>query len=126
MSEETFILVMKLLIGISVGATLGSFITLLSYRMPRRLSIVAPRSACPSCKNTLQAQDLIPIASYLMHKGRCRMCHAPVSRRYLYIELFSTVAITAIVLGVGLELSTILFVVLFCAAFTAALIAFRV
>ncbi|MEJ0063657.1 MAG: prepilin peptidase [Alphaproteobacteria bacterium] len=75
------------LTGFIVGAILGSFVTALSYRLPRGISIVAPRSSCPSCHAVLGARDLVPIGSYLANKGKCRHCGARISPRYPTIEL---------------------------------------
>jgi leader peptidase (prepilin peptidase)/N-methyltransferase len=57
------------------------------YRVPRNESIVSPRSKCPSCGAPIRDLDNIPIFSWLILKGRCRSCHAPISPRYLYVEL---------------------------------------
>lgn len=57
--------------------------------MPRGLSVVAPRSACSSCKTPIAAADNIPIISWLMLRGRCRHCKAPISARYLGVELLT-------------------------------------
>jgi leader peptidase (prepilin peptidase)/N-methyltransferase len=86
MPEQTLIFFFKLLTCVAVAATLGSFVTMLVYRLPRGLSIVQPRSFCPSCKNTLEVRDLFPVASYLIYKGHCRQCGAEIPARYLWIE----------------------------------------
>jgi leader peptidase (prepilin peptidase)/N-methyltransferase len=74
-------------LGFIVGAALGSFGTMLAYRLPRRLSIVAPRSHCPSCQTPLGVKDLVPLASWLATRGRCRHCGAKIGAQYLKIEL---------------------------------------
>jgi leader peptidase (prepilin peptidase) / N-methyltransferase len=71
------------------GLVFGSFLNVCIYRMPRGLSVVAPRSACPSCKTPIAAADNIPIISWLMLRGRCRHCKAPISARYLGVELLT-------------------------------------
>ncbi len=73
--------------GFVLGAIAGSFINALSYRLPRGISMVRPRSSCPQCKHVLGLPDLVPIFSYLWYHGRCRHCRAPYGPRYLYIEL---------------------------------------
>lgn len=87
MPETQLIFLFKLAICIAVAATLGSFTTMLVYRLPRGLSIVKPRSFCPTCKKTLVVRDLFPVASYLIYKGRCRQCGAEIPVRYLFIEM---------------------------------------
>ena len=69
-----------------LGLVFGSFVTALSYRLPRGISISKGRSACPSCKTPLAVRDLIPLASWLANRGACRVCGAKVSWRYPAIE----------------------------------------
>ena len=85
----------RLLAGLCVGLALGSFITMLSYRLPRHLSIISPPSQCPSCHTTLKPRDLVPVLSWLIERGHCRHCHAAISRRYLVIEVITTLAVVA-------------------------------
>ena len=82
----------RFFLGFIVGSALGSFTTMLAYRLPRRMSIVSPRSHCPTCKTPLGARDLVPIFSWLLHKCRCRHCHAGIGARYLWIELAISLA----------------------------------
>jgi len=84
---------------------LGSFATMLSYRLPRKLSIVAPPSSCPKCGARLGPRDLVPVFSWVFSKGKCRHCAAPVSARYPLIELITTAAVTAAFIGFGFSLA---------------------
>lgn len=70
-----------------LGLIFGSFITALSYRLPRGQSIAKGRSGCPSCGATLTARDLVPVFSWLAHGGKCRHCGTAVSWRYPAIEI---------------------------------------
>jgi prepilin signal peptidase PulO-like enzyme (type II secretory pathway) len=70
-----------------LGLIFGSFVTALTYRLPRGISIAKGRSACPACGTALTARDLIPVFSWLMHRGACRMCGTRVSWRYPAIEV---------------------------------------
>ncbi|HBM90902.1 MAG TPA: hypothetical protein DD400_03375 [Rhodospirillaceae bacterium] len=97
--ETAFTLVMGLLFGL----VLGSFVTMLSYRIPRKLSIVKPPSQCPSCKHRLMRRDLIPIFSWLTQRGICRYCNARIGRRYLVIEILVTLTVTLTFLIIGLS-----------------------
>ena len=54
------------------GAAFGSFVNVLAYRLPRRESIVKPRSRCPECGTTIRARDNVPVVSWLLLRGRCR------------------------------------------------------
>jgi leader peptidase (prepilin peptidase)/N-methyltransferase len=70
-----------------LGLVCGSFVTALSYRLPRGENFVSGRSACPSCKTALTVRDLVPVFSWLIARGRCRYCQAKVSGRYPLIEV---------------------------------------
>ena len=70
-----------------LGLCVGSFLNVVIYRLPRELSIRKPsRSFCPRCRTTLRAADNIPLLSWLLLRGRCRQCGAPISVRYPLIE----------------------------------------
>jgi leader peptidase (prepilin peptidase)/N-methyltransferase len=88
-----------------VGSILGSFLTVVIYRVPRGESIVRPPSACPACGTRLRAWDNIPILGYIMLIGRCRYCGARISARYLAIELLaaSLPVLLYLQLGIGRE-----------------------
>jgi leader peptidase (prepilin peptidase) / N-methyltransferase len=72
-----------------LGLIFGSFLNVCIYRLPRGLSVVAPRSACPNCKRMIASYDNIPVVSWLILRGRCRHCHTPISPRYMVIELLT-------------------------------------
>ena len=69
-----------------LGLLIGSFINVCIYRVPRQESIVFPASHCPSCEQPIQPYDNIPILSFLLLRGRCRSCRAPISWRYPLVE----------------------------------------
>lgn len=71
------------------GLILGSFLNVCIYRMPRELSVVSPRSACPSCGTPISALDNIPVLSWIILGGKCRNCKAPISPRYAIVELIT-------------------------------------
>jgi leader peptidase (prepilin peptidase)/N-methyltransferase len=73
-----------LLIGLCAlfGLAVGSFLNVVIYRVPRGESIVTPRSACPTCGAPVRERDNIPVISWLLLRGRCRDCKAPISSRY--------------------------------------------
>jgi leader peptidase (prepilin peptidase) / N-methyltransferase len=76
----------RLIAGLITGAILGSFATMLSYRLPRRLSIVWPGSHCPACKTRLRPRDLVPLVSFAAQRGKCRHCGIFIGWRYFAIE----------------------------------------
>jgi leader peptidase (prepilin peptidase)/N-methyltransferase len=69
------------------GLILGSFLNVCIYRLPRGLSVVSPRSACPACHIPIASYDNIPVLSWLILGGRCRHCHARITARYAVVEL---------------------------------------
>lgn len=68
------------------GLIFGSFLNVLVHRLPRGRSFVWPRSRCPWCSGAIAARDNLPIVSYLLLRGRCRQCSAPISPRYPLVE----------------------------------------
>lgn len=75
-----------------LGTLIGSFLNVVVHRVPRGASIVAPPSACGSCGHQVRAYDNIPLVSWLLLRGRCRDCSAPISARYPLVELGGAVA----------------------------------
>lgn len=72
-----------------LGLAFGSFLNVCIYRLPRGLSVVKPRSACPGCQHPIALYDNVPVLSWLILRGKCRHCKAPISPRYLLIELLT-------------------------------------
>lgn len=70
-----------------VGLVIGSFLNVVVWRVPQGLSVVRPRSACPSCGHPIRPYDDIPVVSWLVLRGRCRDCGSPISVRYPLVEL---------------------------------------
>lgn len=75
-----------------LGTLIGSFLNVVVYRVPLGKSIVAPPSACGSCGHVVRAYDNIPLISWLVLRGRCRDCAAPISARYPLVELGGAIA----------------------------------
>lgn len=73
------------------GLVFGSFLNVCIYRLPRDLSVVSPRSFCPSCGVPIAFYDNIPVLSWLILRGRCRNCSARISPRYAVVELLTGV-----------------------------------
>src|SRR5438270_5186950 len=70
-----------------IGLVVGSFLTVVTERVPRKESIVAPRSRCPSCGTEIRSRDNIPVLSYVLLGGRCRACSTRISPIYPLVEL---------------------------------------
>lgn len=97
--------------SILAGLMFGSFASALCWRIPRGFSWAAAqdgsgrraaRSQCPQCGHSLSAFDLIPVLSWLMLRGRCRYCRAPVGWRYPAIEAGTAAACAGIYMAWGL------------------------
>ena len=76
----------------ALGMVCGSFVAALSYRLPRGQTVVRGRSKCPACSHILDWRDLVPIASWLVLRARCRYCNVSLSPRYPLIESVGAVA----------------------------------
>lgn len=68
----------------------GSFLGVLITRLPTQAPVAFARSACPRCGIRLDAIDLVPLLSFLLLRGRCRHCHAPIGFFHPAIELAAT------------------------------------
>src|ERR1035437_1252756 len=73
-------------IAFLLAASVGSFVCVVAYRLPRDLSIVTPRSFCESCERAIPWWANIPILAYLGLRGRCVMCGAPIPFRHFLAE----------------------------------------
>lgn len=90
-----------------LGLCFGSFLNVCIYRLPRDLSVVHPRSACPRCRTPIRARDNVPVVSWLLLRGRCRACRVPISPRYLAVELISGLLFLACYAQFGFTLVTL-------------------
>ena len=71
------------------GLLIGSFLNVCIHRWPRGRSVVKPRSHCVRCRRWIAWYDNIPVASYILLRGRCRYCHRRISLRYPAVELMT-------------------------------------
>jgi leader peptidase (prepilin peptidase)/N-methyltransferase len=105
MAEQTFFLTGAAIVGLCVG----SFLNVVIHRLPKimerdwqaqcaelrgetidpapRYNVVVPRSQCPSCGHAITASENIPVLSWLLLRGRCSACRAPISARYPVVEV---------------------------------------
>jgi leader peptidase (prepilin peptidase) / N-methyltransferase len=105
-------------IALVPGLALGSFLNVVVARVPLRLSIVHPGSACMDCRTPIAWHDNVPLLSYLLLRGRCRHCGTGIPLRYPMIELATGLLVAASLLAFGLN-ATALVAVVFCAALVA-------
>jgi leader peptidase (prepilin peptidase)/N-methyltransferase len=80
-----------------LGATIGSFLNVVAYRLPRRESLVHPGSHCPQCGSAIKAYDNVPVLGWLALRGHCRHCKTAISPRYPIVEaLTAGLAVTVV------------------------------
>ena len=96
---------LMLIYALCVGAVVGSFLNVVIYRVPRGESVVKPRSHCPNCGHLIRWYDNIPVLSWLILRGRCRDCGAPISVRYPVVELVTAILTALIVSRYGLSVA---------------------
>lgn len=91
-----------------LGLIIGSFISAITYRIPRNLGFIKGRSFCDSCKAELSWYDNIPLFSFLLYHGRSRCCGKKISIRYPLIELVTALGFVVLysVLGFSILLTT--------------------
>ncbi len=84
--------VFRVFLATVVGLCVGSFLTVVVDRVPRKESVVSPRSRCPTCATQIRPVDNVPVVSWLLLRGHCRACGARISPMYPLVEL-STAAL---------------------------------
>lgn len=104
------------------GLAVGSFLNVVIYRVPLKKSIVSPGSACPSCETPIANRDNIPVLSWLLLRGRCRTCGAPISPRYPLVELATGALFAATAARFGLHWDLPAFLVFFAGLLALAII----
>ena len=79
-----------------LGACIASFLNVVIWRVPRGESIVSPPSHCPKCNSPIRWYQNIPILSWLALRGKCANCRAPISPRYICVELLGGLLFLAV------------------------------
>ena len=115
--------VATLVLAAVVGLCVGSFLNVVIHRLPKMLergwreqcadlagetpadapayNLIVPRSQCPSCGHKIGALENIPVVSYLVLRGHCLACRAPISARYPVVELLAAFLSVAAVVRFG-------------------------
>ncbi len=99
------------------GVCIGSFLNVCVYRIPLEQSVISPASHCFGCSTPLAWYDNIPLLSYLILRGRCRVCDAQFSSRYFFVETLTGLLAVLIMYRFGLSVAALGFFV-----FSAALV----
>ena len=97
--------------GFLLGAIFGSYMTVVTYRWPRRMSL-GGRSHCPSCDRQIENRWNVPIVAYLILRGRTHCCGAVIPRRYFLLEAICALVSAALGALVGAVLIWVIFMVL--------------
>jgi len=105
-----------------LGLAVGSFLNVVIHRVPRRESVVRPRSRCPGCETEIASRDNIPVLSWLVLRGRCRSCGMPISARYPAVELACAALFAAMALRFPAEWALPAFLVLAAACLAGSVI----
>ncbi|MFB9377822.1 prepilin peptidase [Kineococcus gynurae] len=83
------------------GLLIGSFLNVVIHRVPMGESVVSPPSRCPGCGAGIRPYDNVPVLSWVLLRGRCRSCAAPISARYPLVELATGLLFAVVTLWVG-------------------------
>jgi leader peptidase (prepilin peptidase)/N-methyltransferase len=103
------------------GLLIGSFLNVVIWRVPRKLSVVRPPSHCPQCENPIRPVDNVPVVAWLRLRGKCRDCGNPIPVRYPLVEAGCAVLFGAVAARFGWSWELPAFLVL-----TAALLAISI
>lgn len=99
-------------LSVVLGLVFGSFGNAWAWRIVHREKISRGRSHCPKCGHTLSARDLVPLFSYLMLRGKCRYCGAPIARRYPAVEAICALFFLTALLRCGISLALVRFLLM--------------
>ncbi|NNJ25222.1 prepilin peptidase [Alienimonas chondri] len=86
----------------ALGASVGSFLNVVVYRLPAGLNLSRPKSRCPRCETPIRATDNLPVIGWLRLRGRCRACGLPIAARYPLVEAVCGTALALLALQIVL------------------------
>lgn len=95
-----------------MGVTFGSFFNVCILRIPEKKSIANPPSHCYNCNTRLKAQDLVPILSWSLLRGKCRYCGQKISVRYALVELLTGILFLLVYNAYGYSIATLYYLIL--------------
>ncbi len=94
---------MAYVVAAVAGLIVGSFLNVVIHRLPAGESLASPGSRCPQCGAAVKPYDNIPVLSWLILRGRCRSCGAPISIRYPLVEAGTAALYCAVVASRGAD-----------------------
>jgi leader peptidase (prepilin peptidase) / N-methyltransferase len=115
----------KIIVFIS-GATIGSFLNVCIYRLPKGRSIIVPGSHCPNCGAKIHWHDNVPILSYVFLGGRARCCKARISFRYFIVEVLTACAFLGLFMFFGFSYKFIAYSILVSGLIIATFVDFEI
>ena len=95
-----------------LGLLWGSFANVCIVRLPENKGVISGRSSCPKCKKKISWYDNIPVISYMLLRGKCRICNKEISTQYLIVELLIALFFLIEYFYFGLTLTTVLLFIL--------------
>ena len=95
-----------------LGLLWGSFANVCIVRLPENKGVISGRSSCPKCKKKISWYDNIPVISYMLLRGKCRICNKEISTQYLIVELLIALFFFIEYFYFGLTLTTVLLFIL--------------
>jgi len=84
-----------------LGLAVGSFLNVVIHRVPLGHSVVSPPSHCPGCDAHIRPRDNVPVLGWLLLRGRCRDCGAPISARYPLVEGLTAALFVVVSVSIG-------------------------
>lgn len=102
-----FLAVPALVLVFFIGASIGSFLNVVIYRLPAGLSLIYPPSRCPHCLTRLKKRENIPVFGWLRLKGKCAHCKRTIAPRYPLIEAATGILFVIVFWIFGISLSTL-------------------
>jgi leader peptidase (prepilin peptidase) / N-methyltransferase len=90
---------LAIVIAAALGLAVGSFLNVVVHRLPTGGNLNHPGSHCPRCEQPVRPRDNVPVVSWLLLRGRCRDCRAPISARYPLLELLTAGLWVAVVVA---------------------------
>ncbi len=92
-----------IVIALLFGLTIGSFLNVVIYRLPRHESLSRPGSHCPNCNTAIRWYDNIPVVSWVILRARCRKCGRPIAIRYPIVEAMTGIGFALAAWRFGLD-----------------------
>jgi leader peptidase (prepilin peptidase)/N-methyltransferase len=86
---------LRALVALPFGLVIGSFMTVVTARVPAGESIISPRSRCPHCGTEIRNRDNVPVLGWVLLRGKCHACGERISPLYPFLELVTGVLVAA-------------------------------